>query len=182
MTTWQHDKIKYDKLNDKMVAWHGGMVTLQRLSKIAKSYQSCTKLTIGAKSCRELSKNVKNCQKLSNPLSTILTNFHQFWQLSPTLPNCIYFHAHSTKNTCKESVADYYSNDVEKNEKDLKELVAPKCHHPLSLSLRFCIQYSVFVKVNQNNYKYWEGNCYHRLSSIAVSRRMRPSEERASLK
>ena len=31
-------------------------------------------------------------------------------------------------NTCKESVADSNANDVEKDEEDLEELVATKCH------------------------------------------------------
>ena len=37
-------------------------------------------------------------------------------------------------NTCKESVADCNESDVEKDEKNLEELVAAERHHRLKLS------------------------------------------------
>ena len=35
------------------------------------------------------------------------------------------------QNTCKESVTDCNGNDVEKDEKDLEDLVDSKSHHPV---------------------------------------------------
>ena len=48
-------------------------------------------------------------------------------------------------NTCKQSIANDYADDVEKDEKDLEELVAAKCHH------RLCGFRAVFVSDEESS-------------------------------